>query len=119
MQNRSRKDLTGVESESKESDYLEEKNAKNGVNLPVVKQLDPNHDPNKKESSSKVHPFMAEGMQNMKRRHSSAIIHSNMDLAQGIEMEKDKENHVSPINFDENYLMFGGDKYKKVRLIPY
>ena len=42
-----------------------------------------------------------------------------MDLAQGIEMEKDKENHVSPINFDENYLMFGGDKYKKVRIIPY
>mmetsp|Transcript_26882 Transcript_26882/g.23731 ORF Transcript_26882/g.23731 Transcript_26882/m.23731 type:complete len:135 (+) Transcript_26882:337-741(+) len=56
---------------------------------------------------------MAEGIQG-KRRHSSAIIHKNLILSNGANPWKEKEDDsVSPLNFDENYLMFGGDKYNK------
>ena len=51
-------------------------------------------------------------MQKQKRRHSSAVMSKNMKLTKGFDL--DKENGVSPINFDENYMMFGGDKYKEV-----
>lgn len=60
-----------------------------------------------------VHPFIAEGIQNL-RRNSSTKTHRNIKLNFSYNHQTEKENEVNPLNFDENYLMFGRDKYKKV-----
>ena len=77
------------------------------------KPFDPTKN-NKFEISYKVHPFMAEGMQQLRRRSSSVQTRRNIMLTTSFNQGTEKEEGVSPMNFDENYLMFGGDKYKKV-----
>ena len=58
-----------------------------------------------------IHPFMLEGVQEEKRRKSWAVF----DLGMIVNYQAKKEEEVASIHeFDENYLMFGGDKYLKV-----
>jgi len=53
-------------------------------------------------------------MQQQRRRSSSVQTIRNVMLTTSFNLMSEKEEGVSPMNFDENYLMFGGDKYKKV-----
>ena len=57
---------------------------------------------------------MAEGLQEMRRNSSGAFSQNKESLAKSVNIQKDKSDGVSPLDFDENYLMFGGDKYIKV-----
>lgn len=106
-----------VSSESNESDYIEEHTSRYKMNIvasPVVKQLD---DPVFKfieSNDNKIHPFMLEGVVEERRRMSSVMPSREMilNIVSAASREDDK---VSSANFDENYMMFGGEHYNKVR----
>lgn len=94
---------------------LKEKNVKVNVTSFTTKKVIPIVNPLALNDTPKMmHPFMVEGMQEMKRKSSSVQTHRNIMLFTSMNHQNEKENEVSPMNFDENYLMFGGEKYTKV-----
>lgn len=104
-------------SSSNESDYINEENPRYQMNIvqsPVVKQLDPEPDP----MTVPMHPFMLEAKVEEKRRMSSVIPSIDAILSYNKKIEEEGDT-VNSNNFDENYLMFGGDKYTKVGNIKY
>jgi len=114
-----KKSISGSDSsESNESDYIEENTARYKINMvqtPVVNQLDSPKIANVNIENNQVHPFMLEGMVEEKKRRASAIPNREMILEYALVAEKEEE--VSAGNFDENYMMFGGDHYMKVHLL--
>jgi hypothetical protein len=63
-----------------------------------------------------MHPFMLEGVLEEKRRKSSVMPSRDMILNYVAKLDRDEVDKVDTHNFDENYMMFGGDKYLKVRI---
>jgi hypothetical protein len=63
-----------------------------------------------------MHPYMLEGMIEDKRRKSSCMPNRDMILSYVAKLENknDDDDNVSIGNFDENYMMYGGDKYLAV-----
>lgn len=122
---RHRKDRTGVTSESNESDNKrEEAKVKTKISQPVVLKLEQRKSSTYKNLKitaggelSQVHPFMAEGMKSIRKENSSPFTQRNELLVGSLSVQKQKSDEVSPYNFDENYMMFGGDKYKEVNHI--
>lgn len=117
-------DQASVASESNETENKKEeervKTQNDQISLPVVKCLDPNKpiiNDDKHMSVDKdvfqVHPFIAEGLQEMRR---SSVAHSQRqhELAQSIQLQRQQSDGIGPLDLDENYLMFGGDKSLKV-----
>ena len=51
-----------------------------------------------------------------KRRKSSCMPNRDMILNYAAKIVKEEADKVSSREFDENYMMFGGDKYLKVGL---
>ena len=105
-----------ISSSSKESDYLEEDTNPYRLGVvasPVVKPLDPTS--SKAEPQNKVHPFMLEGVVEDRRRMSS-VVSRNSGVMSMISTPRNRVED-SARDLDENYMMFGGDMYTKVRLI--
>jgi len=44
------------------------------------------------------------------RRSSVALTQKEHELAQSIQLQRQKSDGIGPLDIDENYLMFGGDK---------
>jgi len=65
----------------------------------------------------RIHPFMAEGLKDLPPNSSGTFTHDEL-LAHSVNCPKDNSDGVSPLDFDENYLMFGGDTYLKDRPDP-